>query len=121
MQQRINKIGGVVSKMMKDIDEDGYYTNHSLKRTCYSRLIQGGISADKSMKRTGHRSLDGAMEYDVQTKEDFTVQDQILNGQACSSREANHIQSGINDNDGGKYMVNISIQKPNGEIITIKL
>ena len=118
----INKIGSVVTKLMKDFDKDGHYTNHSLKRTCYSRLRQGGIATDKSMKRTGHRSLDGAMEYDVQSKAELGEQDRILNGEPCSSRETDGVQIRPTEKrNDDKCTVDICIRKPNGEVINIKL
>ena len=113
----INKIGGVVSNIMKEIDPDGHYTNHSLKRTCYSRLRQAGISTDQSMKRTGHRSVDGAMEYDVQSKQEAEKQDHILNGHQTASPAVNLDMNG----KLSSCSVEICITKPNGEVVNIKL
>ena len=42
---------------------DGYYTNHSLRRTCATRLFQSGIDEQAIMAITGHRSTDGVQVY----------------------------------------------------------
>ena len=52
----INKIRGVVSSILHDAGLDGYFTNHSLRRTCATRLFQAGQSSKIIKEITGHVS-----------------------------------------------------------------
>ena len=42
---------------------EGYYTNHSGKRTCATTLYQAGVSEQEIMNRTGHRSVESVRKY----------------------------------------------------------
>ena len=42
---------------------DVYYTNHSLRCTCATRLFQSGRDEQEIMAITGHRSTDGVRVY----------------------------------------------------------
>ena len=46
----------VVSSMLKDAGLDGYFTNHSLHRTCATRLFQAGENSKIVKEITGHVS-----------------------------------------------------------------
>ena len=52
----INKIRKVVGKMLKNAGLDGYFTNHSLRRTCATRLFRSGQSTKLIKEITGHVS-----------------------------------------------------------------
>ena len=52
----INSLRKVVGSLLKDADLDGYFTNHSLGRTCATRLFQAGESAKIVKEVTGHIS-----------------------------------------------------------------
>ena len=45
-----------MSSMLKDAGLDGYFTNHSLRRTCATHLFQAGESTKIVKEITGHIS-----------------------------------------------------------------
>lgn len=57
------KLGNVVAKIMKSAKFEGYYTNHSLRRTCATRMYDKGIPEQLIQETTGHRSSDGVRAY----------------------------------------------------------
>ena len=66
-----NKLGNVVSKMCKDADLQGQFSNHSLRATTATRGLEKGISHKLIMERTGHRDIRSLQRYqrpDVSTK-----------------------------------------------------
>ena len=50
--------------MLKNAGLDGYFTNHSLRRTCATRLFQGGAPVKLVKEITGHIS-DAVNKYQV--------------------------------------------------------
>ena len=52
-------LGNVVAQVMKRAGFEGYYTNHSLQRTCTTRLYDKGLPEQLIQETTGHRSTDG--------------------------------------------------------------
>ena len=52
----INSIRKVVGSLLKDVGLDGYFTNHSLRRTCATRLFQAGEDVKLIKEVTGHIS-----------------------------------------------------------------
>ena len=67
----LNKLGNVVSKMCKDADLQGQFSNHSLTATTASRGLEKGFSDKLIMERTGHRDIRSLQRYqrsDVSTK-----------------------------------------------------
>ena len=51
-----NSLGRVVKQLLLDAKIDGYFTNHSLRRTALTRLFQAGIKRKLVKEVTGHRS-----------------------------------------------------------------
>ncbi|XP_046562159.1 uncharacterized protein LOC124271136 [Haliotis rubra] len=45
-----------VGKMCKQAGFEGFYSNHSLRATCATRLFQSGIDEQLITRTTGHRS-----------------------------------------------------------------
>ena len=60
----INKICKVISSMLRNAGLDGFFTNHSLCRTCATRLFQAGQSSKLVKEITGHIS-DAVDKYQV--------------------------------------------------------
>ena len=58
-----NTLSATVRKLTACIGEDGYFTNHSLRRTCATRLYENGLDEQRIMAVTGHRSKDGVRTY----------------------------------------------------------
>ena len=53
----------VVAQVMKSASFEGYYSNHSLRRTYASRLYDKGLPEQLIQETTGHRSADGVRCY----------------------------------------------------------
>ena len=51
-----NVLSRTVKRLCNRAGVDGYFTNHSLRRTCATRLFQQGIDEQQIMSITGHRS-----------------------------------------------------------------
>ena len=51
-----NVLSQTVKRLCNQAGVDGYFTNHSLRRTCATRLFQQGIDEQQIMSITGHRS-----------------------------------------------------------------
>ena len=51
-----NTLGKVVKQMMKEAEIEGFFTNHSLRRTGSTRLFQAGIDRKLIKEATGHTS-----------------------------------------------------------------
>ena len=58
-----NPLGQTIKKLCTRAGATGYYTNHSLRRTCETRLYNKGIDEQQIMSITGHRSIDGVRVY----------------------------------------------------------
>ena len=52
----VNSVRKVIGKLLKDAGLDGYFTNHSLRRTCATRLFQAGTDVKLVKEVTGHIS-----------------------------------------------------------------
>ena len=58
-----NVLSKTVKKLTDKVGAEGYYTNHSLRRTCATKLFQEGIEEQRIMAITGHRSTDAVQTY----------------------------------------------------------
>ena len=58
-----NTLSKTVQKLTEKVGVEGHYTNHSLRRTCVTRLFHEGVEEDKIMSITGHRSAGGVRAY----------------------------------------------------------
>ena len=56
-------LGNVVAQVMKSASFEGYYSNHSLRRTCATRLYDKGLPEQLIQETTGHRCADGVRCY----------------------------------------------------------
>ena len=56
-------LGNVVAQVMKGTSFEGYYSHHSLRRTCATRLYDKGLPEQLIHETTGHRSADGVRSY----------------------------------------------------------
>ena len=57
------KLGNVVKNIMKKAGFKGHFTNHSLRRSCATRLYDAGVPEQVIQETTGHRSSDGIKAY----------------------------------------------------------
>ena len=75
-----NKLNSMVKIMMREAGVEGYYTNHSLRATAFSRSFQND-GHDKLIKGvTGHRS-DALQGYKRETEEQHLKVSKIVQGQ----------------------------------------
>ena len=75
-----NKLNSMVKIIMSEAGVEGYYTNHSLRATAVSRLLQNDVD-DKLIKGvTGHRS-DALQGYKRETEEQLLKVSKIVQGQ----------------------------------------
>ena len=51
-----NVLRETVKRLCSTLGKEGHYTNHSLRRTCATRLFQEGVEEQQIMSITGHRS-----------------------------------------------------------------
>ena len=58
-----NPLAQTVKRLCSQVGIDGYFTNHSLRRTCATRLYQKGADEQQIMSVTGHRSMDAVRIY----------------------------------------------------------
>ena len=63
----VNKVRQVVCDMLKDAGLDGFFTNHSLRRTAATRLFHAGQNVKLIKEITGHIS-DAVEKYEVTSK-----------------------------------------------------
>ena len=56
-------LDNVVAQVMRSASFEGYYTNHSLRRTYASRMYDKGLAEQLIQETTGHRSADGVRYY----------------------------------------------------------
>ena len=110
----INAICSTVSQMLKDAKLDGYFTNHSLRRSGTTRLFQAGVDRKVIKEFTGHSS-DAVDSYQITSEGQRREISSILAGECKQSNapETNKIvdespkekssivELSINDNTGG--------------------
>ena len=57
------RLGNVVAQVVKSVSFERYYSNHSLRRTCATRLNDKGLPEQLIQETTGHGSADGVRCY----------------------------------------------------------
>ena len=76
----INTLRKTVGSMLRDAGLDGYFTNHSLRRTCATRLFQAGKSTKLIKEITGHVS-DAVEKYQVTSNDQKLEASSIIQGE----------------------------------------
>ena len=94
----VNTISKVVANLTKLCGVSGHYTNHSLRRTAVSRLNQSGFGIEEVKKRTGHKTNEGVMSYDVSNKKQIAAQCAALYGMPESENLPSTSNSALNMN-----------------------
>ena len=80
----------VVGKLLKSANLDGYFTNHSLRRTSATQLFQGGIDGKIVKEVTGHVS-DAVNKYQIMSNVQCEQVSNVLKGPIMKEL--------VNDND----------------------
>ena len=76
----INKVRSVVKDMLKDVGLDGFFSNHSLRRTAATRLFQAGQNVKLIKEVTGHVS-NAVEKYETTSDEQRMQISSILQGE----------------------------------------
>ena len=76
----INAIKKVVTTMLKDANLDGFFTNHSLRRSRTTRLFQAGLDHKLVKEFTGHAS-DAVDQYQITSHEQPEDVSHIISGE----------------------------------------
>ena len=77
-----NPLSNTVKRLCASAGIDGFFTNHSLCRSCATCLFQEGIEEQVIMSRTGQKSLEGVRAY----KTIFDDQQQSSFDTLCSKK-----------------------------------
>ena len=79
-----NKLGNVVSKMCKDVDLQGQFSNHSLRDSTATRELEKAISDKLIMERTA-----GPPRYQILTRRfDISPKLRVCKALNCRSEES---------------------------------
>ena len=81
-------LGNVVKNIMKNAGFEGYFTNHSLHRSCATRLYNAGFPEQVIQETTGHRSSDGIKAYKCTSSSLKRKASELLQGVQCTFPEA---------------------------------
>ena len=88
-----HNLTSVVKNLLKDAKLDGYFTNHSLRRTGTTRLFQAGVDRKIIKEYTGHRS-DAVDKYQVTSHAQKEEVSNILNGNIDERNKENEVETG---------------------------
>lgn len=79
-----NVLNQTVKKLCSKVGAEGYFTNHSLRRTCATRLFQKGIDEQQIMGITGHRSSNAVRVYkEISHEQEGTISELIRPVKKC--------------------------------------
>ena len=81
-----NTLSKVVGKLLKSANLDGYFTNHSLRRTSATPLFQAGIDKKIVKEVTGHIS-DVLDKYQITLNKQKEEVSNVLQGGSCDGTE----------------------------------
>ena len=92
----LNTLRKTVGQLLKDSELDGYFTNHSLRRSTTTRLFQAGVDKKLIREITGHRS-DAIDKYAVTSDAQRTDISDILAGNKKQMSNESHVVENQND------------------------
>ncbi len=82
-----NMLGQTVKRLCDNVKANGFFTNHSLRRTCATRLYRSGADEQEIMSITGHRSKDGVRAYKrMNIKQEEELSDMLQNTVATAQK-----------------------------------
>ena len=99
-----NTIGKVVKKLMEQAGIEGFFTNHSTRRTGGTRLFRAGVQHKLVKEATGHSS-DAIDKYQITSDEQREMMSKVIAGQhvdqvseVCAPKSVDKVvKSGEND------------------------
>ena len=104
----VNKVRLVVKEMLKDAGLDGFFTNHSLRRTAATRLFQAGQNVKLIKEVTGHIS-NAVDKYEITSDKQKMEISSIIQGEHCNVSEEPIKPNKVE-------MVEISAERPDVEV-----
>ena len=81
-----NSIAKVVTKLLKSVNANGHFTNHSLRRTGATRLFQAGVDRKLIKEYTGHTS-DAIDKYQITSSEQRQEISNVLHSEGKTNVE----------------------------------
>ena len=84
-----NTLRNYVKDMLKAAELDGYFTNHSLRRTSTSRLFQAGVDRKLIKEFTGHHS-DAVDQYQITSEKQRETISNIIEGPSTGIVDQEH-------------------------------
>ena len=82
-----NTLNQTVRRLCDKVGATSYYTNHSLQRTCATRLYNSGVGEQEIMAITGYHSKDGVRAYKEISEEQEIELSEILQSFKKSKRD----------------------------------
>ena len=87
-----NTLSKVVKRLLSDAKIDGYFTNHSLRRSCPTRLFQAGVEKKIIKEITGHHS-DALNLYEVTSEQQKKNVSEVLASKPSTVSKANVVEN----------------------------
>lgn len=75
----VNTISAATKNLLAQIDVEGFYTNHSLRRSAITRLYEAGVDEKRICETSGHRS-DAVRDYQITNQKMRQEVSQIIQG-----------------------------------------
>ena len=105
----MNKVKEVVKELLSSAKIDGYFTNHSLRRTGGTRLFQAGIERKLVKEVTGHRS-DAVDCYQLTSDEQREEISRVISGESVVKYDKSCKK---NEESGEVKLSDSQVQRPN--------
>ena len=109
----LHTLSKTVKELLKNCALDGYFTNHSLRRSGVRRLFQSGIDTKIVKEYTGHIS-DAVDRYQITSEQQRENLSKVLRGETSSSSKSTSTQMEISVKDNsGNVELGCSCNKQN--------
>ena len=110
---RHNPLGNTVKRLCEKAGLSGYFTNHSLRATCTTRLFENNVDEQLIMQRTGHSTTSGVCLYKRIGEKLKAITSDVLNGSSrtqqqhkvvekCKESKDQEMESGVSSVDKEK-------------------
>ena len=108
-----NVLSQAVRRVMEKGGVSGHFTNHSLCRTCATRLYNSGMDEQRIMSVTGHRSVNAVRVYkemsDEQQQEiSYTIQAKNSENKESASPESKKAKLEDDGSSSNKFVQTLS-------------
>ena len=114
----VNKVRSVVKDMLKSAGLDGFFTNHSLRRTAATRLFQSGQNVKLIKEVTGHIS-DAVEKYETTSDAQRMRISSIIQGEEQSEHTDDDAVEVVSNSNKSNIEITVNETKGNREENTI--